>query len=147
MQLTKNLHLHELVQSPTAIRLKIDKTPSEAVIRNLKRLCEKVLQPTRDHFNRPVVITSGYRSPALNKAVGGVPNSQHVTGEAADFYIPGVDNYTVAFRIKENLVFDQLILEYYRGGNTGRVHVSYSSTNRKQVLTINSYGRYNGPVR
>ncbi len=91
-----------------------------------------------------VVITSGCRSPMLNRHVGGAPNSQHITGEAADFYVPGIDNLTVAIWIRDNLVFDQLILEYYQGGNSGWIHVSYSDSNRKQVLTINYSGRYNG---
>jgi len=144
MQLTKNFFLHEFIKSPTALRLGINNYPDEKVVKNLKRLCEKVLQPVRDHFDRPVVITSGYRSPLLNKHVGGAPNSQHTTGEAADFYIPGIDNLQVASWIKDNLIFDQLILEYYQGGNSGWIHVSYSDRNRKQVLTITYSGRYNG---
>ncbi|MEM4177886.1 MAG: D-Ala-D-Ala carboxypeptidase family metallohydrolase [Nitrososphaeria archaeon] len=144
MQLTKNFFLHEFIKSPTALRLGINNYPTEKEVKNIKRLCEKVLQPVRDHFDRPVVITSGYRSPMLNRHVGGAPNSQHITGEAADFYIPGVDNLKVANWIKDNLIFDQLILEYYQGGNSGWIHVSYSDNNRKQVLTITYSGRYNG---
>ncbi|MEM1971149.1 MAG: D-Ala-D-Ala carboxypeptidase family metallohydrolase [Candidatus Anstonellales archaeon] len=144
MQLTKNFFLHEFITSPTALRIGINNYPDEKAVKNLKRLYEKVLQPVRDHFQKPVVITSGYRSSLLNKHVGGVPNSQHTTGEAADFYIPGVDNLKVANWIKDNLTFDQLILEYYQGGNSGWIHVSYSDNNRKQVLTITYSGRYYG---
>lgn len=144
MQLTKNFHLSELISSQTASRFKIDNTPSFEVKNKLKLLCEKVLQPIRDHFDKPVIISSGYRSPAVNRAVGGSSKSQHITGEAADFEIPGIDNFTLAKWIEGNLNYDQLILEFYTGGNSGWIHVGYSPRHLNQELTINRYGTFQG---
>lgn len=103
-----------------------------------------VLQPVRDNFNKPVVISSGYRSPAVNRAIGGSSKSQHMTGQAADFIIPWIDNYDVANWIKNNLKYDQLILEFYLGGNSGWVHVGYSVVHRMQNLTINRFCTFSG---
>jgi zinc D-Ala-D-Ala carboxypeptidase len=138
MKLSDNFYLSEFVKSETASRLGIDNTPSPEVISNLKLLAEEVLQPLRVKLNKPVTITSGYRSPALNAAIGSSTTSQHTTGEAADFEIVGMDNKELAKWIVKNLVFDQLILEFYEDGdlNSGWVHCSYSaSKNRKSVLT------------
>jgi len=73
MNLSANFTLKELTKSDTATRLGIDNTPDEAVIESLRLLCENILQPVRDHFGKPVKISSGYRSPELNSspAVGG----------------------------------------------------------------------------
>lgn len=83
----------------------------------------------RDHFAKPVTVSSGYRSPKVNAKAGGASTSQHVRGQAADMEIPGVSNYEVALWISKNLDFDQLILEFYTPGepNSGWVHVSYNS--------------------
>lgn len=142
--LTKNFTLSELVVSQTASRRGLDNSPNELVKKNLKLLAEKVLQPVRDNFNKPVVISSGYRSLAVNRAVGGSSKSQHMTGQAADFIIPGIDNYEVANWIKNNLKYDQLILEFYQGGNSGWVHVGYSTAHKMQNLTINRFGTFSG---
>ena len=147
MQLTKNFHLSELIKSQTASRLSIKNIPNEIVISKLRLLCEKVLQPIRDNFDLPVIISSGYRSPDVNRAVGGSSKSQHMTGEAADFDIPSIDNYTLAQWIKENLNYDQLILEFYTGGNSGWIHVGYSPRHLNQELTINRYGSFSGLKR
>ena len=145
MKLTNNFSLQELLKSQTALRKGIDNKPADpSVITNLQVLCEKVLQPVRDHFGKPVVINSGYRSPKLNKAIGGSNKSQHTKGEAADIEIPGVDNLEIAKYIQDTLDFDQLILECYTGDpSSGWVHVSYNNNgeNRKDVLT---YDRTNG---
>lgn len=140
-QLTKNFYLSEFIISQTATRLGIENKPNTQVIENLTILCKNVLQPLRDHFKKPVIINSGYRSPQLNKAVKGSSTSQHMTGHAADIIINSIDNYDLASWIKSNLNYDQLILEYYSGKTTGWVHVSYAvGKNRKQNLTINSKG-------
>lgn len=143
MKISKNFDLSEFLKSQTSDRLGIDNTPSETTIENLKLLAEKVLQPVRDHFGA-VVINSGYRSVALNKAIGGVATSQHCKGQAADIEVPNVSNSDVALWIKNNLVFDQLILEFYTQGQpySGWVHVSYnpSGPQRKQVLTAAKQG-------
>ena len=149
MKLSENFSLQELLKSQTALRKGIDNKPAHPeIITNLQVLCEKVLQPVRDHFAKPVVINSGYRCPKLNKAVGSSSKSQHTKGEAADIEIPGVSNKELAEYIEDNLPFDQLILEFYNGvdPSSGWVHVSYvnDSDNRKQTLTINKNGTFTG---
>ena len=124
MKLTKNFSLEEMTKSQTALRKGIDNTPTPDKIEPLTMLCESVLQPVRDHFDRPVTITSGYRSPELCVAIGSKITSQHTKGQAADFEVPGVSNMVVAELIRDNLEFDQLILECYTGGNTGWIHCS-----------------------
>ena len=149
MKLSENFSLQELLKSQTALRKGIDNKPTDpSVITNLQVLCEKVLQPVRDHFARPVVINSGYRCPKLNKAIGSSSKSQHTKGQAADIEIPGLSNKELAEYIEEHLPFDQLILEFYNGvdPNSGWVHVSYvgDADNRKQTLTINKNGTFTG---
>jgi len=137
MNLTKNFSLVELTKSQTAERKGIDNTPSTEHQENLKRLCESILQRVRDHFNRVVSVSSGYRSPELCTAIGSKTTSQHAKGEAADFEIYGLSNKELADWINENLGYDQLILEYWKeeDPNSGWVHCSYKSEgNRKQYL-------------
>jgi hypothetical protein len=138
MNLSANFSLKELTKSETATRLGIDNTPDEETIDNLKTLCDKVLQPVRDHFGKSVTINSGYRSPESNAAVGGSKTSDHCKGMAADIEIAGVPNAELAQWIMDNLTYSQLILEFYtRGiGDSGWVHVSYDPNNlKKQELT------------
>jgi len=137
MQLSSNFSLGEMTKSQTATRKGIDNTPSAEHQENLKRLCENVLQPVRDHFSRVVTVSSGYRSPELCTAIGSKTTSQHAKGEAADFEIFGVSNKELADYINENLDYDQLILEYWKESdpNSGWVHCSYSEgNNRNQYL-------------
>lgn len=140
--LSDNFKYKELIYSDTAIKEEIDNTPHYEEASSLMQLCIYVLQPTRNHFSKSMNITSGYRCPSLNKVVGGVSNSQHVYGEAADFQMRGKDLYNVAKWISDNLDVDQVILENY---GTGRewIHVSYSSpiTNRNEALTLKE-GKY-----
>jgi uncharacterized protein YcbK (DUF882 family) len=139
MKLTENFSLEEMTKSQTGARKNIDNTPTPEIIDNLKKLCENVLEKVRAHFGRPVMVNSGFRGPKLNKVIGGARNSQHLTGQAADIEIPGLDNKVVFDWIKDNLDFDQLILEFYRPGipDSGWVHVSWNSKkNRKQVIKI-----------
>ena len=138
-QLTPNFTLAELTVSPTAKRLGLPNTPTQEHIANMKYVCEKILEPVRLHFGKPIQVNSSYRSPAVNKAVGGSPTSQHSNGEAVDFEIPGVSNKVVADWVADNLEFDQVILEFYNakdGANSGWVHVSIkrNGQNRKQRL-------------
>jgi uncharacterized protein YcbK (DUF882 family) len=138
MRLSKNFVLSEFTKSDTGTRLGIDNTPPPQAVENLKLLVALVLQPLADHF-KTVTVNSGFRSLELNKAIGGATNSQHLSGLAADIEVPGVSNYDLACWIRDNLKFDQLILEYYTPGNpsSGWVHVSISSGKlRKEVLTI-----------
>ena len=143
MQLSNNFSLAELTKSQTATRKGIDNTPSDTHIQNLIHLAESVLQPVREHFGKPVMISSGYRSPALCEAIGSSTKSQHARGEAADFEIHGVDNKELATWISKNTTFDQLILEFYDEGdpNSGWVHCSaVREGSRAQVLKASKVG-------
>ena len=138
MQLTNNFSLAEMVKSDTALRHDMDNTPGETEIANLKTLCEKVLQPVRDHFQTGVKVNSGFRHPEVNAKVGGSKTSDHCKGQAADIEIPGTANADLAVWIMENLDYTQLILEFYTPGvpDSGWVHVSYDPANlKKQNLT------------
>ena len=138
MSLTKNFSLLELTKSQTAERKGIDNIPSAEHQDNLKSLCEMILQPIRDHFGQVVSVSSGYRSPELCVAIGSSTKSQHAKGQASDFEIFGVSNKELADWIDENLDYDQLILEYWKGEdepNSGWVHCSFNTQgNRKQYL-------------
>jgi len=145
MQLSEHFNLKEFTKSETAIRKRIDNTPNADHAQNLKNVCEKILEPVRRHFNKPVRINSGYRGPALNSAVGGSSKSQHCNGEAVDFEIDGLANPELAKWVSENCEFDQIILEFYdpkEGPNSGWVHASYTTKgpNRKQKLTALTEG-------
>jgi hypothetical protein len=137
-QLSTNFSLHELSKSETALRMGFDNTPDEEATENLRLLCEKVLQPVRDHYGKGVKVNSAYRSPESNAAVGGSKTSDHCKGMAADIEIPGVANADLAQFIMDNLDYTQLILEFYTPGipDSGWVHVSYDPNNlKKQELT------------
>jgi len=122
MNLSAHFTLAEMSRSAGAIRRGLDNTPPPQAIASMRLLCLNVLEPIRAHFARPVAITSGYRSPAVNKAVGGSSTSQHCKGEAADFTVPGVSNIDLAQWIMRNLQYDQLIYEF---GEAGWIHCSW----------------------
>jgi zinc D-Ala-D-Ala carboxypeptidase len=135
MNLSKNFTLKEMTKSVTAKRLGIDNTPNEEQIEFMRELCEAVLQPLRDELG-PIIITSGLRVPALNKAIGGSSTSQHcaLRGAAADIDMDE-KNTEVFNYIKDNLVFDQLIWEFGDDKCPDWVHVSYHyGHNRSQIL-------------
>lgn len=137
MKLSKNFSLSELTKSQSATRLGIDNTPSMTVIDNLQALVDNILQPVRDAHG-PVSITSGYRSPDLNAAIGGSRNSDHTRGQAADFEVATMSNKDLAEWIRDNLKFTQLILEFpsKTDPSAGWVHCSYNAKDLKcQVLT------------
>ena len=137
IRLSKNFALSEMVKSATAERLNVDNSPSDIHLVNLTHLAIRILQPVRDEFG-VITINSGYRSPALNAKVGGSKTSQHCNGQAADFESFSTPNPDLAKWIANNLVFDQLILEFYDGvnPNSGWVHCSYNLMgNRKKILT------------
>lgn len=113
--------------------------PYGAEVSALRLLCERVLEPIRAHYGKPVRINSGYRSLQVNRAVGSKDTSQHRKGEAADIEIDGVTNADLARWIRDHLLFDQLILEAYQPGvpGSGWVHVSFRAGRaRKSVLTM-----------
>ncbi|MBR4499772.1 MAG: peptidase M15 [Paludibacteraceae bacterium] len=132
----KYFTIPELTKSATASRRKIDNTPSAAVIANLTALVDNILDPLREAWGAPIVVTSGYRCVRLNAAVGGVKTSQHTLGQAADIRTvsdkPADNKRLFDLIVKLGLPYDQLIDEY--GYNW--VHVSYSSRNRRQILHI-----------
>ena len=137
MNLSDNFSLLELTKSQTAERKGIDNTPSPEHQENLKLLCTHILQPVRDHFERVVSVSSGYRSPELCTAIGSKITSQHAKGQAADFEIYGLSNRELSIWIHENLEYDQLILEYWKkeDPSSGWVHCSFDDrVNRKQYL-------------
>ena len=137
MRISKNFTLEELTASATAKAKGIRNEPGQTDIVNLCGLVHNVLQPLRKWWGKEVKIGSGYRSLALNRAVGGVANSQHMKGEAADLCIDGgMEKARAWFQfIKQHCEFDQLIMEHNSKG-TYWVHVSYKcdGTNRKQVI-------------
>ena len=146
MQLSKHFKLEEFTKSMTAIRKGIKNEAGSGEIKNSTDVCYGVLEPVRAKFDKPVIVTSGYRSPELCEAIGSKSTSQHAKGQAVDFEIAGVSNLQVALWIENNCDFDQLILEYYTGeANSGWIHCSFvEGSNRKQVLTYDGKQFTNG---
>ena len=131
MKITKNFTLTELTKTSTGIA----NHPNKEQVAALIKLCVKVLQPAREMYGKPIHVTSGYRSPAVNRAVGGAKKSQHMRGEAADITVFTKEENKKLFEIiRDNLSFDQLINER----DYSWIHVSYKSKedNRKQVLKL-----------
>lgn len=128
--------INELTKSATAARRGINNTPDAAVKKNLELLVENILDPLREAWGAPIIVSSGYRCPKLNRAVGGAKASQHMFGQAADIHTVSdkpADNRKLFDLIRSlKLPFDQLINEY----NYNWVHVSFGPRNRRQILTI-----------
>ena len=148
MQLSQNLSLLEMTNSQTAKRLGISNQPTEAHLASMKVLAENIFQPIRKHFAKPIWISSGYRSEALNKAIKGSKTSQHCKGEAMDIDMDGrggPTNTEIFHYIKDNLPFDQLIWEFGDNEKPDWVHVSYKKggPQRGQILRAvrNSAGK------
>lgn len=139
MQLSEHLTLAEVTKSQTATRLGIDNDPDAHQLAALKAVAENIFEPLRNHFGVPIGISSGLRSKALNKAIGGSTRSQHCHGQAldidADIY-GGINNRNIFRFIQNNLDFDQLIWEFGSDDNPAWVHVSFvdDDTNRGQTL-------------
>ena len=132
----KYFTIQELTKSATASRKGINNTPDESVKRNLNLLVDNILDPLREAWGEPIIVTSGYRCGRLNKAVGGAAKRQNMYGQADDIRTVSdkpSDNKKLFDLIRElKLPYDQLIDEY----NYNWVHVSYSSRNRRQILHI-----------
>ena len=148
MQLSKHFELKEFTKSQIASRNGFKNLPSAGDIKNLENLCYEILEPVRAKFDKPVTITSGYRSLETNRKLGSSDSSQHTKGQAVDFEIAGVTNIEIAYWLTNNVDFDQCILEFYKpeNGSAGWVHVSYNEkgANRKQVLTFDGKRYENG---
>ena len=140
-----------MLKSQTASRLGIENKPTEEHIENMKAFAENIFQPIRNHFKVPFGISSGYRSEALNKAIGGahrfingvyVATSQHCKGEAADLdrdHSNAPNNAEVFYYIKDNLRFDQLIWEFGTEENPNWVHVSYNTDGKQRGQILTAY--------
>jgi len=143
MQLSPHFTLAEITKSQIAIRRGIQNVPNEAQVENLRCLAANILEPVRAHYGRPFSPSSGFRSQALNTALGSKSTSQHTRGEAVDFEVPGIPNREIAEWIRDNLIYDKLILEFHdpKQAGSGWVHVSFTKAfNRRRVLTINEDG-------
>ena len=138
MRLTEHFSIEEFERSATATKLGIDNRVPQDLIPNIKNLCQQVLEPLRRHAGTPIPISSGYRCPRLNAAVGGATNSQHLSGQAADLRIPSIAIAREWMRwIMDNTTFDQLILEHNKSGSHW-IHVSCKpdvERNRHQVIS------------
>ena len=138
MKITANFTLEELTRSATAKRNGIDNTPTKEVLERLTKLCEDILQPIRDRYGKPIVVTSGYRCPELNKLVKGSPTSQHQYGEAADIHTVSdtAEDNKKLFKLIEQMILDgdivvgQLINEY----DYNWIHVSLPTARHKNHI-------------
>lgn len=150
MNLSDNLSLAEAIKSATALRKGIANKPTQSHLINLKEVANNIFQPCREHFGKPLRVTSGYRSEELNKAIGGSSKSQHSKGEALDMQsTKGYTNKELFMYIKDHLDFDQLIGEfpdnvgefawvhcsYKKEGNRGEVLIAYKDDNNKTKYT------------
>lgn len=140
-KLSENFTLGELINSDMAERKGIDNNPPDHLIQKLKRLSTELLEPIRTYYGKPFRPNSGYRCDELNKAIGGSSKSQHCKAEAVDIEIAGISNYDLAVWVKNNLEYDQVILECYRQGepNSGWVHISLKEEGMKNRLVALTY--------
>lgn len=130
-KISENFTWEELSYSRVAVEKGLQNEPTDEARLALEELVKRLLQPLRIAYGGPIAITSGYRSPQLNRIVGGVPSSQHVKGEAADCYVP--DAATLLEVLKNNTFpFDQAIL--YRKKNFLHLSLRRKGTNRRQIL-------------
>lgn len=147
MKLSENFSLAELCKSSTALRCGITNTPGDAQVKALELLTKNILQPVRAHYDVAFIPSSGFRCLELNRQIKSKDTSQHTKGEAVDFEVPGISNLELAKWIRDNLEFDQLILEFWKEDDphAGWVHCSYKEEgNRKSVLTIGPGGTLAG---
>ena len=140
-KLSQNFKLKEFEKSFVAKRKNIDNcVHDKETFKSLEKLCKNIVQPIRNYYKIPFSPNSGYRSITLNRYIGSSDTSQHVLGQAVDLEIPGVNNEELFNFIKDELDFDQVILEYYDGvdPSSGWVHVSYVSNkdNRNRAMTF-----------
>jgi hypothetical protein len=147
MKLSEHLELAEFIRSSTAKRLGISNTPTDEHLKNAKLWAENIFEPIRLHFRRPIFLSSGYRSKALNDATpGSSSTSQHSTAEAGDIDQDGteISNAEVFYFVLDKLDFDQLIWEYGNDANPDWVHVSYETSGKPQRKQVLKCSRVNG---
>jgi len=145
MNISEHISMKEALRSNTAKRLGIDNMPDNETLVTMQITAEHIFEPLRNKFNEPIYISSFYRSPELNKAIGGSSSSQHCKGEAIDIddVYSKASNADFFNYIKDKLEFDQLIWEFGDDENPAWVHVSYSlGKNRMRILkAIKENGR------
>ena len=146
--ISKHISYKEGVYSVTAIRKGIDNEPNEEQLSNMKLVAEKIFEPVRTHFKVPIKVNSFFRSPDLNKAIGGSTKSQHCKGQAIDIddTYGKATNAEMYWWIKENLDFDQMIWEFGNNDNPDWVHVSYVSPDKNKNRCLKAY-RDNGKTK
>ena len=146
--ISKHISYKEGVYSITAIRKGIDNEPNEEQLSNMKLVAEKIFEPVRAHFKVPIKVNSFFRSPDLNKAIGGSTKSQHCKGQAIDIddTYGKIKNSDIYWWIKENLDFDQMIWEFGNNDNPDWVHVSYVSPDKNRNRCLKAY-RENGKTK
>jgi hypothetical protein len=140
MQLSRFFSLAEMTRSDTALREGIPNEPGSAEVERLRTLCEHVLDPLRETLGQPITVNSGYRSPALNRRIGGATTSQHIEGKATDIQAPGMsvlDLFKVILRL--GLPFDQVIYEA-RNATTKWVHVSHNPGANRGEIRVAKFG-------
>lgn len=135
---SEHFSLEELCKSKEAEKRGIDNTPTVGVAANLCNLITEVLEPARRALGAPIIVTSGYRCPALNKAVGGVSNSQHLTGQAADLVCTRYEDKRRLFEILKEMDVDQLLWERNSKGTTW-VHVSFVAHGENRQMVRDNY--------
>lgn len=141
-KLTEHFALSEFLVSQTAQRLGIDNTPSPEIVKNLTKTAEMMEKVRTLLGDKVITITSGYRCPKLNTAIGSSMTSAHVQGQAADFICPdfgSVRECVIKIAHDKGIEFDQLIREFDDGGH-GWVHIAWRNNPRRQVLIIDSAG-------
>ena len=149
MKLSENLTLAEVVKSQTATRLGLSNAPTIEHMENLKAVAKCIFQPIRDHFGKPIAITSGYRSKVLNAAIGGSLRSQHSLGQALDLdadVFGDLTNADIFYFVKDNLEYDQLIWEFGDDEQPDWVHVSYKKEGNNRYQNLKAV-RVNGKTK
>tara|TARA_S200002703_G_scaffold129559_2_gene116635 strand:+ start:46 stop:504 length:459 start_codon:yes stop_codon:yes gene_type:complete len=141
VSISKHISNKEGVYSRTAIRLDIENTPTKEHLTNMVELAENIFEPLRAYVGGPIKINSFYRSPELNKAIGGSTKSQHCHGQAIDLddTFGRATNAEMFEFIKNNLDFDQIIWEFGDDDNPDWVHVSYVSPDQNRNRCLQAY--------
>jgi zinc D-Ala-D-Ala carboxypeptidase len=147
-KISKNITYKEAIHSNTAKRLGIENEPSHEQIANMMTIAKMIFQPLRSYVGGPIKITSFFRSPKLNKAIGGSKTSQHCKGQAMDIddVYGHKSNAEMFMYIKENLDFDQLIWEFGNDENPSWIHVSYVDAQENRNRCLQAY-KENGKTK